>query len=219
MLLLLLLLLSRLWYCACATDKVRYSELFPSRCVLPVQQLAYFQYSLDGAPWLPCDATLEVGPVSVGEHTLHVRTVDMTETLISGNASYTWQVQSQTGSTLSLSGLTDGAHTLTVTAFDDVVCAALAHHGITGMCSGTRPLKNRTASCRRRVFLPAGGIVCESCADDVRFGKRRCAGKCRSLSRRRDVDRRHAAAVHQCDAPHPGRHQRPHRRRRRFLRR
>ena len=49
-----------------------YGDFVFNTTALPAQ--ARYQYRLDGSSWSGCNATLRVGPLSVGEHTLLLRT-------------------------------------------------------------------------------------------------------------------------------------------------
>ncbi len=52
-----------------------------------------FQYSLDGSSWAPCSATLRVGPLAPGPHSVSVRSSD--GVTVSANKSVSWTVLSQ----------------------------------------------------------------------------------------------------------------------------
>jgi hypothetical protein len=81
---------------------------------------AWLQYSLDGSSWTGSDATLRVGPLSSGPHVMRVRCADSGGVNVSEVASHAWTVVSASNSSLTLSGVADGAHRLTVWAVDAV---------------------------------------------------------------------------------------------------
>ena len=105
------------------TTASAYAVFALNATTLPV--LAEFEYSLDGSTWSGCDSGLQLGPLSSGSHTLTVRTVvsiDGEDVLaaVGGSAQFQWTVVTSSASTISLSGLADGPHSLTVVAGDPV---------------------------------------------------------------------------------------------------
>ena len=86
--------------------------------------IAGFQYSLDHSTWSGCGATLRVGPLSAGAHELSVRTTlpgsNGSESLFGPRITHRWTIVTLSNSTVTLSGLTDGRHSLQVIASDDV---------------------------------------------------------------------------------------------------
>ena len=69
-----------------------------------------------------CNATLQVGPLSPGTHTLSVRTVWQSggSTILGTPGSFEWSIQLLSNSTISLSGLTNGHHSLYVVSTDPI---------------------------------------------------------------------------------------------------
>jgi hypothetical protein len=78
----------------------------------------WLEYALDNSTWAPSDTSLRVGPLTSGAHTLSVRCADAGRTSWSAAVQHTWAVSTASNSTLSLSGVTDGRHALTVWAVD-----------------------------------------------------------------------------------------------------
>ena len=62
----------------------------------------------------------QVGPLNPGYHTLAVRTVSVDGTMASPSLSSTWLIATQSNSTVDLSDLADGMHSLVVVASDSV---------------------------------------------------------------------------------------------------
>ena len=87
-------------------------------------ELAVYQYALDDpSDWSNSGPTVRVGPLSSGNHTVFVRMVaddGHGGWLIGSGAAFTWTVVALSNSTISLSSLSDGAHSLKVTARDSV---------------------------------------------------------------------------------------------------
>ena len=68
--------------------------------------------------WSGCNATLRVGPLSAGTHTLRVRTTDDAGATFGAVTSFSWAIVAASDSQLSFSYLVDGPHSLPVAAVD-----------------------------------------------------------------------------------------------------
>jgi uncharacterized membrane protein YgcG len=77
----------------------------------------WFEYSLDGSSFAPCDRTLRVGPLSTGTHVLSVRTVDVARARTGPAVAFVWSVAAASSSSLALPAPA-GPHSLTVWAAD-----------------------------------------------------------------------------------------------------
>ena len=79
---------------------------------------------LDGSNWSGCGSSLRVGPLSAGAHALSVRTTmtgaNSSDVTFGPVVTHHWTIVTLSNSTVTLSGLADGHHSLEVVASDDV---------------------------------------------------------------------------------------------------
>ena len=108
----------------------------------------WYQYSLDGSTWSGCANTLRLGPLSVGAHSLQLRTISADGGSVSAVVTFGWTIIAASDSQLAFSGLDDGGHSLLVAATDPLQHVETAPRTYAWIVDTVPPLTNAVLGSR-----------------------------------------------------------------------